>query len=254
MTAKDILLAVIIPLALAELGPWCGWLAARVLPLAAKLRYGDTERAAVRLEEWSGDLNDIPGQLTKLAYAFGQLAAGSVVSARRKTARGKAPELASGEVLGTNLAPFALGWRAPTACAAAGMTYNELDYWSRTLLAESGKLAPRGSSSQRLYSFRDILVLKVVKRLLDTGISTMPIRAAVQHLRDHGTEGLTQVTLMSDGVSVYECTSADEVVDMFHGAQGVFGIGLGRVWREVEGDLAVLPAVRIETGGMHADA
>ncbi len=98
MTAKDILLAVIIPLALAEFGPWCGWLAARILPLAAKLRYGDTERGAVRLEEWSGDLNDIPGQLTKLAYAVGQLAAGSVVSARRKTSRGRAHELASGEV------------------------------------------------------------------------------------------------------------------------------------------------------------
>ena len=85
MTAKDILLAVIIPLALAEVGPWCGWLAARLLPLAAKLRYGDTERAAVRLQEWSCDLNDIPGQLTKLVYAAGQLAAGSAVSAGRKT-------------------------------------------------------------------------------------------------------------------------------------------------------------------------
>jgi len=90
VTAKDILLAVIIPLALAELGPWCGWLAAKVLPLAAKLRYGETERAAVRLEEWSDDLDDIPGQLTKLAYAFGQLAAGSAVSARRKATRATA--------------------------------------------------------------------------------------------------------------------------------------------------------------------
>jgi len=51
---------------------------------------------------------------------------------------------------------------------------------------------------------------------------------------------------MSDGVSVYECTSADEVVDLLAGGQGVFGIALGRVWREVEGDLAVLPAVRAE--------
>lgn len=85
MTAKDILLAVIIPLLLAEAGPWCGWLAARLLPLAARLRYGETERAAVRLEEWSADLGGIPGQLTKLAYAVGQLAAGSAVSARRKT-------------------------------------------------------------------------------------------------------------------------------------------------------------------------
>ena len=106
--------------------------------------------------------------------------------------------------------------------------------------------AAHGSGSQRLYSFRDILVLKVVKRLLDTGISLQQIRAAVQHLRDRGTDDLAQVTLMSDGVSVYECTSADEVVDLLQGGQGVFGIALGRVWREVEGDLALLPAVRAE--------
>ena len=113
--------------------------------------------------------------------------------------------------------------------------------------------AAHGSGSQRLYSFRDILVLKVVKRLLDTGISLQQIRAAVQHLRDRGTDDLAQVTLMSDGVSVYECTSADEVVDLLQGGQGVFGIALGRVWREVEGDLALLPAVRAEDGFVAVD-
>ena len=74
------------------------------------------------------------------------------------------------------------------------------------------------------------------------------IRAAVQHLRDHGTEDLAQVTLMSDGVSVYEFTSPDEVVDLLAGGQGVFGIALGRVWQEVAGELAELPAVRAEDG------
>ena len=108
--------------------------------------------------------------------------------------------------------------------------------------------AAHGSGSQRLYSFRDILVLKVIKRLLDTGISLQQIRATVQYLRDRGTEDLTQVTLMSDGVSVYECNSADEVVDLLQGGQGVFGIALGRVWREVQADLAVLAAVRAEDG------
>ncbi len=141
-----------------------------------------------------------------------------------------------------------IGYRGPTACAAAGITYRQLDYWARTALVEPSVRAAHGSGSQRLYSFRDILVLKVVKRLLDTGISLQQIRAAVQHLRDHGSEDLAQVTLMSDGVSVYECTSADEVVDLLQGGQGVFGIALGRVWREVEGDLAVLPAVRAEDG------
>ncbi len=63
----------------------------------------------------------------------------------------------------------------------------------------------------------------------------------MQHLRDRGADDLAQVTLMSDGVSVYECTSADEVVDLLQGGQGVFGIALGRVWREVEGTLAELP-------------
>jgi len=141
-----------------------------------------------------------------------------------------------------------IGYRGPTACAAAGITYRQLDYWARTNLVEPSVRPAHGSGSQRLYSFRDILVLKVVKRLLDTGISLQQIRAAVQHLRDHGSDDLAQVTLMSDGVSVYECTSADEVVDLLQGGQGVFGIALGRVWREVEGDLAVLPAVRAEDG------
>jgi DNA-binding transcriptional MerR regulator len=141
-----------------------------------------------------------------------------------------------------------VGYRGPTACAAAGITYRQLDYWARTGLVEPSVRAAHGSGSQRLYSFRDILVLKVVKRLLVTGISLQQIRAAVQHLRDHGSDDLAQVTLMSDGVSVYECTSADDVVDLLQGGQGVFGIALGRVWREVEGDLAVLPAVRAEDG------
>jgi DNA-binding transcriptional MerR regulator len=139
-----------------------------------------------------------------------------------------------------------VGYRGPTACAAAGITYRQLDYWARTALVEPSVRAAHGSGSQRLYSFRDICVLKVVKRLLDTGISLQQIRAAVTHLRDRGTEDLARLTLMSDGVTVYECTSTDEVVDLLAGGQGVFGIALGRIWREVDGTLAELPAERAE--------
>jgi DNA-binding transcriptional MerR regulator len=92
-----------------------------------------------------------------------------------------------------------------------------------------------------LYSFQDILVLKVVKRLLDTGVSLQQIRTAVTHLRERGVEDLARITLMSDGASVYECTSPDEVVDLVQKGQGVFGIAVGRVWREVEGTLSELP-------------
>ncbi|MFC4907291.1 MerR family transcriptional regulator [Actinomadura gamaensis] len=144
--------------------------------------------------------------------------------------------------------PEDVGYRGPTACAAAGITYRQLDYWARTGLVTPSVRAAQGSGSQRLYGFRDILVLKVVKRLLDTGVSLQQIRTAVTHLRDRGVEDLAQITLMSDGVSVYECTSADEVVDLLQGGQGVFGIALGRVWQEVEGSLAELPAERADTG------
>ncbi|GAA1339922.1 MerR family transcriptional regulator [Arthrobacter roseus] len=138
------------------------------------------------------------------------------------------------------------GYRGPTACKAAGITYRQLDYWARTGLVEPAVRGASGSGSHRLYGFRDILVLKVVKRLLDTGVSLQQIRSAVEHLRDRGVEDLAQITLMSDGASVYECTSADEVIDLVQGGQGVFGIAVGRVWREVEGSLAQLPSEHAE--------
>ncbi|GAB3179072.1 MerR family transcriptional regulator [Nesterenkonia halophila] len=139
-----------------------------------------------------------------------------------------------------------LGYRGPIACAAAGITYRQLDYWARTKLVQPTLRNASGSGSARLYSFRDILVLKVVKRLLDTGVSLQQIRSAIDHLRERGVEDLAQITLMSDGASVYECTSADEVIDLVQGGQGVFGIAVGRVWREVEGSLAELPRERSE--------
>ena len=138
------------------------------------------------------------------------------------------------------------GYRGPTACKAAGITYRQLDYWARTGLVEPSVRSATGSGTQRLYGFRDILVLKVVKRLLDTGVSLHQIRIAISHLRARGVDDLAQITLMSDGASVYECTSADEVIDLVQGGQGVFGIAVGRVWREVEGTLAQLPSERAD--------
>jgi DNA-binding transcriptional MerR regulator len=141
-----------------------------------------------------------------------------------------------------------VGYRGPTACTVAGITYRQLDYWARTGLVEPSIRSASGSGSQRLYSFRDILLLKVVKRLLDTGVSLQNIRLAVNHLLETGEADLTGITLMSDGTTVYACTSPDEVVDLVQGGQGVFGIAVGRVVSEVEGSLAELPAERSEPG------
>ena len=133
------------------------------------------------------------------------------------------------------------GYRGPVACRAAGITYRQLDYWARTDLVKPSVRSASGSGTQRLYSFRDILILRIVKRLIDTGVSLPNIRAAVQHLADRGDTEISQMTLMSDGATVYECRSEDEVIDLVKGGQGVFGIAVGSVWREVEGSLSVLP-------------
>ena len=133
-----------------------------------------------------------------------------------------------------------IGYRGSTACVAAGITYRQLDYWARTNLVEPSIQGAAGSGSQRLYSFRDILVLKIVKRLLDTGVSLQNIRTAVEHLRSRGVAELEKMVLMSDGASIFECSSADDIIDLLQGGQGVFGIAVSKVWSEVEGSLHLL--------------
>jgi DNA-binding transcriptional MerR regulator len=151
-------------------------------------------------------------------------------------------DLPAGSSAGRPQAP-SVGYRGPTACAAAGITYRQLDYWARTGLVEPSIRSASGSGSQRLYSFRDIIALKIVKRLLDTGVSLQNIRIAVGYLRARGEADLAGVTLMSDGASVYECTSPTEVFDLVQGGQGVFGIAVDAVCREVEGTLKQFPGV-----------
>ncbi|QYH36307.1 MerR family transcriptional regulator [Salinibacterium sp. M195] len=138
------------------------------------------------------------------------------------------------------------GYRGAVAARAAGISYRQLDYWARTELVEPTVRGAAGSGSQRLYGFRDILVLKLVKRLLDTGISLQQIRIAVNQLRESGIHDLAQTTLMSDGASVYLCTSNDEVIDLVSRGQGVFGIAVGKVLREVETSLIELDTIKGE--------
>lgn len=141
-----------------------------------------------------------------------------------------------------------IGYRGPVACNAAGITYRQLDYWARTGLVAPTIRTASGSGSQRLYSFKDILVLKVVKRLLDTGVSLQNVRTAVDHLRERGVNDLANITLLSDGTTVYECTSAEEVVDLLQGGQGVFGIAVSGAMRELTGAIADFPGERADGG------
>jgi DNA-binding transcriptional MerR regulator len=143
-----------------------------------------------------------------------------------------------------------VGFRGPTACQVVGITYRQLDYWARTGLVVPSIRGAAGSGSQRLYSFKDVLVLKIVKRLLDAGVSLQNIRVAVEHLRRRGIRDLAGITLFSDGTTVYECSSPEEVVDLLQGGQGVFGIAVSGAIREISGSIRDFPTERADGGSV----
>jgi DNA-binding transcriptional MerR regulator len=131
------------------------------------------------------------------------------------------------------------GFRAPQVCSIVGITYRQLDYWARTDLLVPSLQTAQGSGSQRLYSFQDIVQLRVVKRLLDAGMSLKKIRQAMDLLRAQlqSESPLSDVTLLSDGSTIYAAHSADEVVDVFRRGLGVFGIAVGPLQAELEGEI-----------------
>src|SRR3954467_8536350 len=94
------------------------------------------------------------------------------------------------------------GYRGPEVCNIVGSTSPRLDYWARTELVTPSIRDASGSGTQRLYSFQDLLTLKVIKNLLDTGVSLQRVRNAVEHLRGMD-RPLTGVTLMSGGPGVF---------------------------------------------------
>ena len=92
------------------------------------------------------------------------------------------------------------GYRAPQVCKLAGITYRQLDYWDRTNLLQPSLIAAQGSGTQRLYSFSDLVQLRVIKGLLDTGLHLNRIRQAVEWLREQEVDlPLSDANLISDG-------------------------------------------------------
>ena len=150
------------------------------------------------------------------------------------------------------------GYRGPQACKIIGITYRQLDYWARTDLVKPSLQDAKGSGTQRLYSFQDLVHLKVIKNLLDAGVNLPQIRKAVDFLKDELKLPLDRVTLVSDGRTVYAATSDQEYIDLLRRGQGVIAIALGPVFEDLKGSLEeLLPdgeaesaaPVRAGTGG-----
>ena len=129
------------------------------------------------------------------------------------------------------------GYRVPEVCRVVGISYRQLDYWARTGLVTPSVRDAGGSGTQRLYSFQDLVQLRVIKKLIDAGVSLQRIRKAIVFLQEHMKRQPVGITLMSDGSSVYACESEDEVIDLVKRGQGVFAIALDRVWDDLSGTL-----------------
>lgn len=139
------------------------------------------------------------------------------------------------------------GYRVPEVQRLVGISYRQLDYWARTGLVRPSVRDADGSGSQRLYSFHDLLQLRIIKKLLDAGVSLQRVRKAVDFLKDHLKKSPQGLTLMSDGSRIYAFESPDEVFDLLQKGQGVFGIAVDKVWSDLEG--SVKKATRARAGG-----
>ncbi|MEX2328566.1 MAG: MerR family transcriptional regulator [Nitriliruptoraceae bacterium] len=144
-----------------------------------------------------------------------------------------------------------VGYRGPTVCRIVGITYRQLDYWARTGLVEPGMRKAEGSGTQRLYSFDDVVRLKVVKRLLDTGVSLQKVRLAADELVSRG-RSVADTTLISDGTTVYAMTDDREMLDLLRRGQGVFAISLDPLVEELRGEVAAFPTEQVDAAAVTA--
>ena len=133
------------------------------------------------------------------------------------------------------------GYRGPAVCKIVGISYRQLDYWTTTSLVRASVRDAVGSGSQRLYGFEDIVQLKLIKRLLDTGVGLQRIRAAIEFIRDQGLS-LRNITLVSDGAGVYALDDGQQLVDLLQRGQGVFAIAVPPVYAETEAEVTSLPS------------
>jgi DNA-binding transcriptional MerR regulator len=134
------------------------------------------------------------------------------------------------------------GYRGPQTCKIVDITYRQLDYWTRTGLVIPSLQEAKGSGTQRLYSFNDLLQLKVIKSLTDAGASLQKIRQAIDYVQNHMDDDWSKVTLVTDGSGVYTLTTDQEVIDLLRKGQGVLGaiVAVDKVREQLDGTLREL--------------
>ncbi|WEV52226.1 MerR family transcriptional regulator [Bifidobacterium sp. ESL0704] len=163
----------------------------------------------------------------------------SSFSGRARKARHDTPtDLVQGELFSEpNEETATRGYRGTVASKVAGITYRQLDYWARKQIVVPSITQSHGSGSRRLYSFKDVLILAVSKKLLDTGVNLQNVTAAIRFLARHRTKQLEHMTIICDGQDVRECENGDEVLKLIDQGTAVFAVSVGKLWHQVEEQL-----------------
>jgi DNA-binding transcriptional MerR regulator len=115
------------------------------------------------------------------------------------------------------------GFSGTKAASIVGITYRQLDYWARTDLVRPSLADATGSGSRRLYSYRDLLELRVIKSLLDAGIKLESVRTAFEYLREHVDTDIAAAHLVISGNDVLLC-DGDQLIDVMKRGQGVLNV------------------------------
>ena len=127
------------------------------------------------------------------------------------------------------------GFRGPQVCKIVGITYRQLDYWARTDLIRPSIADVKGSGTQRRYSYRDLVELKVIKNLLDAVVSLQLARKGIEYIRQNLGEDIASASLVIDGPKSVLARSDGEVIDLMRKGQGVLSIvALGPVVDQLE--------------------
>lgn len=116
------------------------------------------------------------------------------------------------------------GFSGKSAAEIVGITYRQLDYWARTDLIRPSLVDAAGSGSRRRYSYRNLLELKVVKNLLDSGIRLEQVREVFAYLQDELGQDVATANLVVNGAQAVLVRSGEEIVDLLQSGQGVLNI------------------------------
>jgi predicted RNase H-like HicB family nuclease len=143
----------------------------------------------------------------------------------------------------------AMNYNTATVAEVTGLTIRQISYWDSSHFIKPSISEAAGYGSARLYSFGDLVQLKVAKTLKDQGISVQKMRKAVSYLKKHMPDiekPLADLKFLTDGNTIFVLTKNDrEIIDTLNQGQAVLTVALGNIIEDLKGQVKTLSKERI---------